>query len=587
MDKTSLRTLLNKRFHLPKDRAIYRAINRFTSAEKVVFFFFTAIFCLTSIVMLLKVNNLFLVKVPIRGGSVTEGIVGNPRFINPILAISEADKSLVSLVYSGLFRINSNGEMENDLAESLDVSDDGLTYTIKVSPEAVFHDGTPVTSEDVIFTIQKILDPDIKSPLFADFAGVSLGKIDEHSLTISLRRPYPAFAQSLTVGILPKHIWSSVTNDEFSFSQWNVLPLGSGPYKVNQVTRDSGGIPNYYELTPFEDVLGKKPFIAKLIFKFYQSENDLLEAYDGGEIESFGGISPKEASTLKKLKAEVVSAPLPRVFAVFFNQNSNSALLDKAVRQALDLTAPKEEIVLEVLDGFGEVIDGPLPAGFPTGERSEDYSKPLEERFEIASSTLADAGWTHNTDTSILEKKSKTDTIKLSFTISTSDNPDLKKTAEMLKSSWQRLGAEVNISIYEAGDLNQSVIRPRRYDALLFGEVVGREGDLFPFWHSSERNDPGLNIALYVNNQVDKMLESIREEADVEKREDLYKSFDETVRSDIPAIFIYSPNYIYIKPSKAKGVSLESLIGPQDRFLSIRDWYIEMNSVWNIFERTY
>lgn len=587
MDTTSLRTLLNKRFHLPKDRAIYRAVTRFTSAEKAVFFFFTGVFCLTSVIMLLKVNSSFLVKVPIRGGSVTEGIVGNPRFINPILALSEADKSLSSLIYSGLVRIDSNGKVENDLAQDIDVSDDGLTYTIKINPEAVFHDGMPVTSEDVVFTIQKILDPDIKSPIFADFAGVIVSKIDEHSLTITLRRPYASFVQSLTLGILPKHIWSSVTNDEFSFSQWNVLPLGSGPYKVDQVTRDSGGIPNYYELTPFEDVLGKKPFISKLIFKFYQSESDLLEAYDGGEIESFGGVSPKEANTLKKLKAEVVSAPLPRVFAVFFNQNSNKALLDKAVRQALNLTAPKEDIVQEVLDGFGEVIDGPLPASFPRSATPEDYSKALEERFEIASTTLAKAGWTKNEETGVLEKKSKTDTIKLSFTISTSDNPDLKKTAEILKSSWSKLGAEVNISIYEAGDLNQSVIRPRRYDALLFGEVIGREGDLFPFWHSSERNDPGLNIALYVNNQADKLLESIRTESDAKERDDLYRSFDEIVKSDIPAIFIYSPDYIYISPLKAQGVSLEKLLGPQDRFLGIRDWYIETNSVWTIFEKTY
>lgn len=533
--------------------------------------------------MLFKVNSSFLVKVPIRGGTVIEGVVGNPRFINPILALSEADKNLVSLVYSGLVRITEDGEVVNDLAQNVELSPDGLTYTATLNREAVFHDGTPLTADDVIFTIQKVLDPDIKSPLIGDFVGITTNKIDDRTVSITLKKPYAPFINNLTLGILPKHVWSSVTNDEFSFSQLNVLPVGSGPYEVSTVTRDSGGIPNFYELRAFDKVVGDQSYIEKLIFKFYQSEDALLEAYDSGEIQSLGGISATEAKIIEKKGGEIISSPLPRVFAVFFNQNSNKALLEGAVRQALNLTAPKEEIVEEVLAGFGKTIDGPLPASFTIDDKSSDKEMSREERFALASSTLAKAGWTKNADTGILEKKTKTDTIKLSFSISTSDNPDLKKTAELLKASWQELGAEVNISIYEAGDLNQSVIRPRRYEALLFGEVVGRDGDVFPFWHSSERNDPGLNIALYVNKDVDKILENLRTETDEKERDRLYKSFDQIIKDDAPAVFLYSPDYIYVRPRGVRDVKLGNLISSQDRFLGVREWYKDTVAVWNVF----
>lgn len=561
------------------------AVRRFTSAEKVLFYFFAGLFALSSLILIFKVNNSFLTDIPVEGGTVVEGIVGNPRFINPVLAISEADKSLVSLVYSGLLRVGDDGDLTNDLAESIEVSADGLTYTVKLRSDATFHDRVRVTADDVIFTFQKIQDPDIKSPLFGDLTGVTVSKVNDDTVSFKLKSPYSPFINNLTIGILPKHVWSSVTDDEFSFSQWNVLPIGSGPYKVDSVNRDSGGIPNFYDLVPFDKSLGNKAYIKHLVFKFYPSSNDLLDAFDGGDIQSLSGISPKDASQLEADGARIISAPLPRIFGVFFNQSANEVLLDKTVRKALDLAAPKEEIVESILGGYGTVIESPLPPGLVEFKTASSTIASTTNRFELASSTLRDAGWEINPDTGILEKKSKAGTIELSFTLSTSDNPDLKAVAEMLKASWQELGAQVDISIYEPGDLNQNVIRPRRYEALLFGEVVGRDADVYPFWHSSERNDPGLNIALYVSSDVDELLEDIRIESNKGKKEELYKLFNENIAEDVPAVFLYSPSLIYVVPENLKGVSLSKLSTTQDRFADVRNWYVETSSVWNIFTK--
>ena len=582
MNLKSLQALLRRRFQIPKERPVRRAILSFTLAERTLFYTFTTIFVLSGIILAWKVSSAFQENVPIQGGSLTEGVVGNPRFINPVLALSEADKNLTSLVYSGLVRVNTSGEVVNDLASGVEVSDNRLTYTVSIHPQARFHDGSKVTADDVIFTVSKIADPLIKSPRRGNWDGVSVEKVDEETVRFTLKRPYSPFIYNLTTGILPRHIWKNVTNDEFSFSQFNTLPVGSGPYQVEAVERNDGGIPDYYKLTPFERSLGQVPFIESLIFRFYPSESALIEAYNKGSVESVSGISPERMPELKVGSAQVIHSPLPRIFAVFFNQNQSKVLQEKSVRQALEIVTPKESIVKNVLDGFGTAIDGPLPAGLYPWTEEEISEETDADKLVRAQKVLSDAGWKAGED-GILEKKSGSATIDLSFSISTGDAPELKAVAEELERAWQALGAQVEILTFETGELNQSVIRPRHFDALLFGEVVGRDTDLYPFWHSSQRNDPGLNIALYANSKADKFLESARSAPDRDSAEESYKSFQAELEKDLPAIFLYSPNFLYVVPEKVKDVSLATLAVSQDRFLGVRDWYVETDKVWRVF----
>ena len=577
-----LPALLRRRFNLPKERPIRRALGNFTLAERTIFYCFVALFVFSGLTLLWQVSNTFLESVPIQGGTLVEGVVGNPRFINPVLALSEADKNLTTLVYAGLVRITPAGEVVNDLAETVEISDNKLTYTIRLKESVRFHDGTRITADDVVFTIGKITDPLIKSPRRGNWDGVMVEKVDDETVTFLLKKAYTPFIYNLTTGILPKHIWKNVTADEFSFSQFNTLPVGSGPYQVELVERNEGGIPDYYLLTPANTAI-QSPFIANLVFRFYPSEEALIEAYRDGRVESLGGISPENISRLDTKNAQVISSPLPRVFAVFFNQSQSKVLLNKEVRQALNLAAPKTQIVSDVLDGYGISIDSPLPESlYPRAERISQTASP-EENLSIAMEILAKAGWKENPETHQLEKKSGNATIPLSFSISTGDAPELQQVAEALVQVWEKLGAKIEILVFETGELNQNVIRPRHFDALLFGEVVGREVDLYPFWHSSQRNDPGLNIALYANSRADKLLEEARSVSDKPTAEARYLSFKEELNKDLPAVFLYSPSYLYVVPKKLKAVTLGSLSVSQDRFLGVRDWYIETDKVWKIF----
>src|SRR3990167_5385089 len=176
MNYKDARVLLSKRFNVPKEYSIRKILRSFTIAEKAVFYFFASIFIFSGITLLWQVNSAYLVEVPTRGGILTEGVVGNPRFINPVLAISEADKNLVALLYSGLVRITQTGKIENDLAEEVTISDDRQTYTVHLREGVRFHDDTPITADDLIFTIQKITDPSIKSPKRGNWDGITLEK---------------------------------------------------------------------------------------------------------------------------------------------------------------------------------------------------------------------------------------------------------------------------------------------------------------------------------------------------------------------------------------------------------------------------
>jgi peptide/nickel transport system substrate-binding protein len=202
--------------------------------------------------------------------------------------------------------------------------------------------------------------------------------------------------------------------------------------------------------------------------------------------------------------------------------------------------------------------------------------------IDRAQALLEKNGWSQNSE-GVYEKKTKTGTITLSFDIYTADSPDLKGAAEAIRSTWNEMGARVDVKVFESNDLYQNVIRTRKYDALLFGQFIGKDRDLYAFWHSSQRNSPGLNVAMYANSKADKILEQIRTTHDDEQSKTLYEQFYKTVYADTPAVFLYVPDFIYAVPKKLGGVELRSVTIPSDRWNSLSRWYINTDGVWKVF----
>ncbi len=247
-------------------------IRAFSPQERLIFFFFLLLFVGSFLGLVWKANRALMVEIPSRGGSLTEGVMGAPRFINPILAISDADRDLTALVFSGLMRATPDGALIEDLAESYTISEDGLAYTFNLKKDITWHDGKPLTAADVIFTVQKVQDSIIKSPKRASWEGVSVEKTDDHTVIFNLKQPYAPFLENTTLGIIPEHLWHNVGSEQFSFSTLNTEPIGSGPYRIRGIKKDSAGIPKYYDLVPFGNFALGRPYINSIRVRFYANE---------------------------------------------------------------------------------------------------------------------------------------------------------------------------------------------------------------------------------------------------------------------------------------------------------------------------
>ncbi|MCX6753416.1 MAG: peptide ABC transporter substrate-binding protein [Candidatus Nomurabacteria bacterium] len=579
-----------RNFKLPTKHEIRVAISSFQKKEKLIFLGLCAVLIISTISILENINKMFMVEVPMSGGSFSEGIVGTPRFVNPILALSDADRDMTSLIYSGLMRKSPDGSIIPDLAEKYEMSPDGMSYTFTLKDKISFQDGTPVTADDIIFTINKIEDPLVKSPHKNNWDGITAEKIDEKTIKFNLKQPYTSFLENATLGILPAHIWK---NSPIELNTANVNPIGSGPYQVKKVSKQASGIIDYYDLTQFKKFILGRPFINDITVKFYPNEDELVFALKNGDVDQISSITPENAETLKETNYRVESSILPRVFGLFFNQNQNQIFTDKNIVSAINQAIDKDKIITEVLHGYGVAIDDPIPPNLIAYQKlNDDVKSSHEDGLKKAQAILAKDGWTKGPDgllqkTTVDKKKKKVtkSNTSLQFTISTGNAPELAKAAELIATDLTQLGMKVDVKTFEIGNLNQTVIRPRKYDALLFGEIITHESDLFAFWHSSQRKDPGLNVAMYTNAKVDKILEDALVTVDEKSRIKKYSQFEDEIRKDMPAVFLYSPSFVYVVSKKLDGLAIDHITNPGDRFLNVYKWSIDKDYIWKIFSK--
>ena len=561
-------------------------IEHLSATEKTILVFLLFVILISGYLTLNDyLNKNLKIIIPYYGGDFVEGSVGSPRFINPLLATSETDRSLVSLIYSGLMRTNGNGEIVLDLADKVEISEDGLQYTFHISDKAKFHDNTDITADDIIFTINKAKDPELKSPKRSNWEGVLIERVDDKTVLFTLNQEYEPFLKNTTLGILPRHIWEGVTSAEFAFNVYNSNPIGSGPYKIAKISKDSMGIPKTYLLESYKDFILGRPYIDNITFRFVKNEDELIQLYKSGKIETLHGISPEKAKKLQEEKFNMETVSLPRVFGIFFNQDKANVLTSNSVRSALNVATPKNEIVSDVLFGFGQVIDSPIPDIFKdNSEMTSSENLSEEQRILEAQKILEEAGWKKNEQGIYIIENKKDGKKILSFSIATSNIKELVDSANKTAEAWNKVGAQIDVKVYDPNDFNQNIIRQRNYDAILFGLVVGKTSDLYAFWHSSQRNGPGLNISGYANVKTDSILEKIRTILNQsEVQEDLIK-FENEIKKDSPAVFLYSPKFIYSVPEKIKGDEINNLVTADERFADVYKWYINTERVLKIFK---
>lgn len=533
----------------------------------------------------LAINQLMSVPGVSAGGSFTEGILGTPRFANPVLAITRADQDVTTLVYSGLMKIAPDGTLVPDVAESIVVSDDGTTYTIVLRTDVQFHDGVQLTANDVLFTIGLAQNADLKSPFRGNWNDVVVEAVDQETLLISLSEPYAPFIENFTIGILPAHIWRTIPIAQVPFSEYNTTPIGSGPYMVKSAAFSSSGTVDSYSLTAAPDHY-QNPLIAEITLKFFGTELALGEALTQGTIDATSYIPPEQLGTIDPEVFTTINTPLPRTFGLFFNQNRSVALRDSAVREALELVLDRQAIIDQAISGSGipslESVVSSTSAVQSTDVASTSNLTDTQ-RLEAARSILEDADWSL-TSVGTWEKEIDDSAIDLTVTIRTANNPTLEATLEAVTAAWRELGVTVLTEQYEQTDLIQSVIRPRDFSVLLFGLDVSRSRDLFPFWHSSQQNDPGLNITQYANLTVDDYLETARVSQNEPDRLAAIDSALTVIRTERPAIFLFQPTNVYVVNRSIQTAPMQQMGRPADRFSNIAIWNTSTSDLWPFFQ---
>ncbi|MDP2930535.1 MAG: ABC transporter substrate-binding protein [bacterium] len=608
---------------------------------------------------------------PATGGTLIEGVIGQPRFINPVLAsANDVDRDLSELTFAGLMKYADTGEIIPELASGYEIKDNGKTWEVTLKENLVFQDGSPLTVEDVIFTVKTIQDPEYKSPLRPNWLGVETEMISDSIIRFKLKNSYPPFIENLTLKIIPKNIWKEISPENFTLAIFNLKPIGSGPYKVAKVLQEkdkTGRIKSIeLEINP-KYAGGALPKIKKITFVFFDNEENLIKAAKKQKIETLVLPSPKQKDLLTQKHFLVNKFNLPRYFAVFLNPG-NQLLKEKGVRQALNYAVNKREIIERALDNNGSPVDSPIlpllfglnepettlkfsfkkanelldKAGFKINPETNVREKTVERKltFEFKSKLvkgsqgaevkelqkclakdetiypegevsgifgdktkaavirfqekyrqeiLVPAGLSEgNGETGILTRSKlnefcfgpKTQTLPLKFSLVTVDDPLLIETAEILKAQWAVIGIDVEIQSVSFGQLNSDFLKTRSYDALLFGEVLGQTLDPFPFWHSSQKKDPGLNLAVYENKEADKLLEEARQSFDDEIKQQKLEKFQEIIIADAPAVFLYQPDFIYLAPQKLKGINSGFISDPSKRFAGIENWYLETKRVF-------
>lgn len=504
------------------------------------------------------------------GGTYTEGLVGSPRFINPLLAPgNHVDRDLTALVFSGLMRVDVNGSLVPDLAQEFNVSEDQKVYTFTLREGLTWHDDEPLTADDVVYTISSIQDASFKSPLRVSFGGVKVERVDDRTVTFTLQQPFPSFLSALTVGIIPQHVWYSIPPAQASLAEANIKPVGAGPYAFKTMTKDSAGSIRSITVTRNTHYHGEIPHLKDISFKFYPDFETAFEALRNKNVDGLGSAPLEFREELAKNRSvQLKELIIPQYNALFFNPESNAALKDLSVRKALALGIDRDRIIRDALAGSGTRVDTPLIINAPEmHEGRVQYGYNPDEAQKI----LDTAGWKREGDQQLRTKDKATLTISLT----TSDQQENATAAAIIKENWESLGITVDLQIVEKNKIKKERIEPRNYQVLLFAQILVSNQDAYAFWHSSQNRHPGLNLSLLANKDIDAALEQVRNTNDPAAQNELYKKFETKLTNEVVAIFLYNPTYLYPLGKSVRGAdALQHIAIPSDRFNGIGHWYV-------------
>ena len=506
--------------------------------------------------------------VPAYGGTYVEGVTSAAQFLNPILAATPVDDDVVRLVFSGLSRYRSDGSIQGDLAQSFATSDDGKVWTFEIRDDATWHDGKPVVSDDVIYTVALLQDKAYVGPYSDAFRGVKVERVDDRVVRFVLPDAYGPFAASTTVPLLPSHLLAKVDYAGLPRVAFNQHPVGTGPFRVIEADARQTVLArsdSFYRTRPDRT----RAYLDRLVLRSYPDTSEALTALARGEIDGVGGLSTGDAERARGLKSvNLYSFSTNDFTALFLNvRPGKTTFRDRAVRQAIATAIDRGRVLQVAADGRGNVADESVP------QSSWAYIRDITRytrSYDDAKALLDAADWKDHDGDGIRDRGG----VKLTFAITTSNEPARVAAALQITDDLVAIGMRVELKAMPFGELIEKATRERTYDALLIGISVSGDPDPYSFFHSSEIADPGHNFSGYSTLPMDRSLEAARRTTDQTKRRELYATVFQSIATDVPVVFLYFSDYLYAQAKPVQGLKIAPISDPRERFWNAEDWYV-------------
>ena len=478
-------------------------------------------------------------------GSFVEGVASQPQILNPLFSQTDADRDLAKLMFSSLLSRDSTGAFQGDLALKFSLANDGKTIAFDLRPALRWHDGQPLTADDIVYTYQTIKRKDYSGAYAQLFQDVTVEKKGDSKIVLVSKKPSANILNLALVPIIPKHVFAK---DALPFNpEFNANPIGSGPFRYSRAIFSQSGELTSIELVANKDYYRGEPYLSKFSIRFFKNSAELLEAVRRGEIS--GALETELAADSAGLKLN--DSAQPAYLAAFFNLG-NAILAKQGVREALELALDRQAMQQQFGKSFGKEIEGPtfgVSGSIPSADLALAKKKILDAkltRYDLKLLTLNDKKFL-----------------------------DL---ADFLKTSWQKLGLAVKVKAQSKQALEQVAIPEHDFDILLFGQSFGFGADAFSFWHSSQIANGG-NASSWQNKKADELLAKSRETVDAQERGKLLEQVAQLLIKNKPALFLFQPNFVYGLKPEVKGAQIANMQTASDRFAEVEKWYVKTKRV--------
>ncbi|MDZ4165060.1 MAG: peptide-binding protein [Smithellaceae bacterium] len=481
---------------------------------------------------------------PAYGDIIVEGSIGDASSLIPLLASDSTSHGIAGLVFNGLVKYDKEIKIVGDLAESWEISPDGLVITFHLRKGVKWHDGQPFTAHDVLYTYRVTVDPNTPTAYAGDFQRVKKAEVlDSHTFRVTYDKPFAPALASWSSAILPRHL---LEGKDITKSPLIRHPIGTGPYRFKEWLTGQKIV-----LVSNHDYFEGRPYIDGYIMRIIPDMATMFLELRAGGIDRMG-LTPLQYT--RQTESNIFKNNYNKFRYLSFSYTylgynlKNPLFADKRVRQAISHAIDKNEIINGVLLGLGKEATGPLkPGAWAYNDKVRKYPYDPKKAREL----LAEAGWRDSNNDGILDKDGQI----FAFEIITNQGNDVRaKCGEIIQRRLAEVGISVKIRIIEWAAFVNEFINKRRFDATILGWTIPMDPDMYDVWHSSKTGARELNFISYKNKELDELLEKGRTTFDLEKRRKSYHRIQEILAEDQPYTFLYVPDALPIVHDRFRGI---------------------------------